>query len=322
MLPEAALVDRFRKDLDALIAPGARFGIAVSGGPDSLALLLLTAAAMPDRVEAATVDHALRAGSREEADMVAGLCEKLAIPHAIFTVDWPVKPESALQAQARDARYALLARWVRERGLDALLTAHQLDDQAETFAMRLNRGAGVRGLSAMRAVSVVPGSNVPLMRPLLGWRRSELGRICAEAGIAPVADPSNEDTQFERVRIRNAMAHAQWLDPQSLAASASHLGEADAALEWAATQEWAHSVANGGGQIRYRPGSAPPEIRRRIISAAVARLAGEGDGDKLRGGELDRLLATLGKGNQATLRGVLCVGGEEWSFSKAPPRKG
>lgn len=322
MLPEPALVERFRKDLDALIAPGARIGVAVSGGPDSLALLLLVAAATPDRVEAATVDHSLRTESREEAETVASLCGTLAIPHAILTVDWPQPPQSAFQEQARHARYALLAGWARDRGLGAVVSAHHLDDQAETFVMRLMRGAGVRGLSAMRALSVVPGSDVTLLRPLLGWRRSELERICAGAGLQPTADPSNRDTQFERVRVRTALADTHWLDPQSLAASASHLGEAEAALEWAVRQEWAHAVVNGGAQIRYRPGDAPSEIRRRIISAAIARLAGEGDGGTLRGGELDRLLATLGNGGQATIRGVLCVGGEEWHFSKAPPRKG
>src|SRR4051794_23753602 len=104
MLPEPALVERFRKDLDALIAPDARLGVAVSGGPDSLALLLLTAAAAPGRIEAATVDHALRSGSRDEADMVASVAAGLAIPHAILTVDWPQAPQSAVQEQARRAR--------------------------------------------------------------------------------------------------------------------------------------------------------------------------------------------------------------------------
>jgi tRNA(Ile)-lysidine synthase len=173
----------------------------------------------------------------------------------------------------------------------------------------------------MRAISVVPGSDVRLLRPLLGWRRRELKRICADAGLQPAADPSNRDTQFERVRVRQALAETLWLDPQSLAASASHLGEAHAALEWAARREWDRAVVNGGARITYRCSDGPLEIRRRIVSAAIARLAGEGDGCILRGAELDRLLATLGNGGQATIRGVLCVGGEEWRFSKAPARK-
>jgi tRNA(Ile)-lysidine synthase len=320
MLPEPALVERFRTDLDALIAPGARIGVAVSGGPDSLALLLLAAAAAPGRIEAATVDHALRPESRAETEPVAAWCEKLAVPHAILTAEWPAKPQSAVQERARDARYGLLGAWARDRGLEAIVTAHHLDDQAETFVMRLARGAGVRGLSAMRALSVVPRSHVPLLRPLLGWRRSELERICADAGLDPVADPSNSDAQFERVRVRHALAQSAWLDPQSVAASAAHLGEAEAALEYAVKQEWSRAVTNGGAQIRYRPDDAPPEIRRRILAAAIARLAVEGDGGDFRGRELDRLLATLGDGGTATIRGVLCAGGREWCFSRAPPR--
>ena len=101
------------RDLDALIAPGARIGIAVSGGPDSLALLLLAAAARPGRVEAATVDHALRPESRAEAEMVAAICERLGVPHAILTADWDEKPETAIQERARGERYRLLGDWAR-----------------------------------------------------------------------------------------------------------------------------------------------------------------------------------------------------------------
>src|SRR5215208_1032196 len=119
MVPEPALVNRFRGDLDALIAPDARIGIAVSGGPDSLALLLLAAAARPGLVEAATVDHALRADSRAEAEMVAALCERIGVPHALLTISWENMPASAVQERARQARYALLRGWAEERALAA-----------------------------------------------------------------------------------------------------------------------------------------------------------------------------------------------------------
>src|SRR4051812_34935528 len=122
MLPEPALAERFARDLDALIAPDARLGIAVSGGPDSLALLLLAAAARPGRIEAATVDHALRHESCQEAAMVHELCESLGIPHRTLTVEWLEKPETALQEQAREQRYALLSRWAGDRGLKAIAT--------------------------------------------------------------------------------------------------------------------------------------------------------------------------------------------------------
>lgn len=321
MLPEPALAERFARDLDALIAPDARIGIAVSGGPDSLALLLLAAAARPDRIEAATVDHALRHQSREEAAMVHDLCESLGVPHRTLTVEWQEKPETALQERAREQRYALLSVWAGERGLDAIATAHHLDDQAETLVMRLARGAGVRGLAGMRALSKVPGGDLPLVRPLLGWRRSELQEICAAAGVEPAADPSNRDLQFERVRVRRALAGSDWLEPPSLASSAANLGEADAALDWAMRREWDRAVTNGGGEIQYHPSDAPPEIRRRIVSQAIGNLATEGQAGELRGRELDRLLAALAGGGTATLRGVLCRGGQQWRFAKAPPRK-
>jgi tRNA(Ile)-lysidine synthase len=317
---EADLRDRFSHDLDAVAPQGARIGIAVSGGPDSLALLLLAAAARPGKIEAATVDHALRPGSREEAEMVASVCMHLGVLHATFTAQWADKPTTAIQERAREERYRLLGQWATERQLGAIATAHHVDDQAETLLMRLARGSGARGLAGMRPVAIVPGADVPLLRPLLGWRRSELEQICASAGVEPVRDPSNDDDQFERIRIRRALAEADWLHPRALASSAANLGYADAALEWATEQEWARAVTSGEGEILYRAGDAPSEIRRRIVSRAVSHLATEGEGADLRGRELDRLLCVLATGDKSTLRGVLCSGGETWRFVPAPNR--
>src|SRR5436309_6569909 len=105
---DPALLERFRAELDALVPPGERLGIAVSGGPDSLALLLLAAAARPGELEAATVDHGLRAAAADEAAVVAEICRELAIPHAILTARWNELPETAIQARAREQRYRLL----------------------------------------------------------------------------------------------------------------------------------------------------------------------------------------------------------------------
>lgn len=320
MIPEPQQVERFAGDLDALIAPKARIGIAVSGGPDSLALLILAAAARPGQVEAATVDHRLRAESLDEAEAVRGICERLDVPHRTLTAKWGEKPATAIQERARAERYRLLSEWVAERSLDAIATAHHLDDQAETLLMRLARGAGVRGLAGMRPIARVPGSDLPLLRPLLGWRRSELDAICFAAGVQAATDPSNDDDQFERVRVRRSLAEAE-LNPRALALSAAILGEADVALEWATRQEWHRAVTNGGAEIVYRPTDAPAEIRRRIVAEAIARLASEGDGTQLRGKEIDQIIANLTAGIQATLRGVRCVGGLEWRFSSAPPRR-
>ena len=322
MMPPPQLVDRFQRDLDTLIAPGARIGIAVSGGADSLALLLLAAAARPGVIEAATVDHALRRESAEEAEQVAEISSGLGVPHTTLRIDWDVEPGSGLQEKARQVRYGALDEWARESGLEAIATAHHLDDQAETLLMRLARGAGVRGLSAMRPLSTVPGSDLPLLRPLLGWRRSELEAVCAGAGAFPVDDPSNADDRFERVRVRRALGEMGWLEPEMLARSAANLACADQALDWAAAQEWERAVTSSGEEVVYRLESAPPEIRRRIVSRAIAMLGSEGDCDTLRGAEIDNLLATLGSGGRATLRGVLCTGGATWRFVPAPKRSG
>jgi tRNA(Ile)-lysidine synthase len=320
MVPEPAQVERFRADLDALIAPDARVGIAVSGGPDSLALLLLAAAARPGEVEAATVDHALRPEARAEAERVAAICGRLGVPHHILTARWNDRPTTAIQERARSERYRLLGYWAEEQGLGALATGHHADDQAETFLMRLNRGSGVRGLAGMRPRSIAPGSNVRLVRPLLGWRRSELEQICEHAGLEPVADPSNADERFERVRIRRALAEAEWLNSAAIAKSATNLGDADASLDWAMRVEWKCGVRESSETIVYRASDAPTEIRRRLVARAVRKLATEGDAE-LRGSELDRLLMALAEGGTATVRGVHCRGGTEWRFTRAPRRQ-
>lgn len=320
MVPEQALVDRFRADLDTLIPADERVGLAVSGGPDSLALLLLAAAARPGGIEAATVDHGLRPEARDEALTVSETCNRLKVPHAILTATWDGIPDSAIQEQARRKRYRLLSYWAEERRLSGLVTAHHADDQAETFLMRLARGSGVRGLAAMRPRSITTGSHVRLVRPLLSWRRTELEQICMAVGATPACDPSNEDEQFERVRMRRALAAADWLDPAAIARSAAHLADADTALDWAVQMEWKCNVHEKHGLIAYRPAKAPSEIRRRIVSKAVRRLATEGE-PELRGREIDQLLDVLTAGGAATIRGVRCDGGREWRFTQAPPRR-
>ena len=320
MQPSPELIERFCRDLDPLVSPDARLGLAVSGGPDSLALLLLAAAARPSQFEVAAVDHGLRAESRSEAEAVGEICNRLGVPFALLTVNWKRKPQSALQERARIARYRLLAAWAKQRDLEVVATAHHLDDQVETFLMRLQRGVGVKGLAAMRRLAPMPGSDLPLVRPLLGWQRSELAAVCSAAGLSPVQDPSNADAQFERVRVRHALAAIPELDVKAVGQSLSYLRQADAALHWAAAQEWDRAVTAADREIVYRPDGAPQEIRRRIVSRAIARLATEGRGMELRGREVDGLLAALRGGRTVTLRGVLCRGGEEWRFIPAPNR--
>ena len=317
LLPD--VLARFVADLGRLITPGERLGVAVSGGPDSLALLVLAAAARPGFVEAITIDHALRPESEEEAALVTRTCASLGVPHDVRKVEWDGKPESALQEQARAARYALIADWLRARGLQAVCTAHHCDDQAETLLMRLARGAGLRGLAAMRPSAPLPGSpDLRLLRPLLSWGRDELADICVAAGVTPVADPSNADEQFERVKVRRLLAGKE-MEAAGLARSADNLRSADEAIDWAVEREWEEAVTVGDPVITYLAGTAPDEIRRRILARIIAELASEGDGD-LRGREIDQLISTLRSGGRATLRGVLCGGGATWRFEPAPRR--
>jgi len=146
------LIERFSQDLARVWPEGARdaglkLGIAVSGGPDSLGLLLLAARVRPGAVCAATVDHGLRAQSAAEAAEVARVCAGLGVPHEALCVD---VAQGNVQAQAREARYAALADWMAAQGVAALATAHHADDQAETLVMRLNRASGVAGLRRAR----------------------------------------------------------------------------------------------------------------------------------------------------------------------------
>ena len=218
-------------------------------------------------------------------------------------------------------RYKALSEWAQARKIDVVATAHHAEDQAETLLMRLVRGSGVRGLAGMRAIRKFPGSNIALARPLLRWTRGELAEICANAGVEPAIDPSNSDPKFERVRVRETLAETEWLDPVGLAKSATYLTQADEALRWSAKQEWDKRVTEEDEVITLDPAGLPYELRRRIVQTILGKLKSEGRGVDLRGRELDQLLAVLSRGRQATLRGVLCGGGDSWRFAKAPKRK-
>ena len=317
-LPDPELVERFRRDLEAVAGAADELAVAVSGGPDSLALLLLAHAAFPGRVRAATVDHGLRPESAAEAAAVERLCAGLGVPHR--TLATRVGRVGNLQAAARAARYAALAEWMTAEGLGLLLTAHQADDQAETLLMRLNRGSGVSGLAGVRAARPVPGSGgrLRLCRPLLGWRRSELEAIVAAAGIEPARDPSNDDEAFDRARLRRRMAESPWLDAAALARSAALLAEAEAALEWTAGGLFEARMERREGGVVLRPGGLPPELVRRLVLRCLCVVA---PAARPRGDQLAALVARLRAGGAGTLCGVKATGGESWRFEPAPPRR-
>lgn len=296
----------------------ARIGVAVSGGPDSLALLLLANAARPGHIAAATVDHRLRAGSADEARMVAEICARLGVPHATLPVSVAVTAAGGnVQAGARAVRYAALAEWMGEQELAALATAHHADDQAETLLLRLNRGSGVAGLAGVRAVGRVPGCKLALVRPLLGWRRAELAGVVATAGLDAVADPSNHDDRFDRARLRAQLAQAGWLDVAAVARSAAHIADADAAIDWAAAREWQECVSRDGLGLVYRP-QAPRAVALRVI----ARIVRELDGEEPRGSAVARLFETLLARQPGSIGALVArplPGG--WSFARAPQRR-
>lgn len=322
MNPSPDLVARFHANLESLAggAP-AGLGLAVSGGPDSLALLLLASAAWPGRVAAATVDHGLRAKSESEAAFVSDICSKLGVPHAILEAK--VDTDSAsLQQSARNARYAALGLWLQETGIDFLATAHHADDQAETLMMRLLRGSGIAGLSGVRAKVPLPGSNstATLLRPLLGWSRAELRAIVYAAGIDPVEDPSNSDPRFDRSRIRALLANAPWIEAEPLARSAAALAEAEEAIGWAETRLFEERVSRSGGLLSFDPEGIPAELRRRLLLRILSSL--DPHASPPRGQEVARLLGELESGRTATLAGVKCIGGKSWRFEPAPPRRG
>jgi tRNA(Ile)-lysidine synthase len=277
-------------------------------------MLVLAAAALPGRIEAATVDHGLRAQSGDEAAQVALVCSAIGIPHQVLKVD---VANGNLQAEARNARYNAFAGWLATRELAAMATAHHADDQAETLIMRLNRGSGVGGLAGVRARGMVPGTRIPIIRPLLGWRKAELVAIAEAAGLDPAQDPSNADPRFDRARLRQALAAADWLDIPAVASSAAWLAEADLALNWAAAREWEDCVTRDGPVLTYCP-KAPKAIALRVLNRIVLEL----DGDPPRGSATARLIDALVSGKTASIGNLVArpMRGE-WSFTPAPKRR-
>lgn len=313
--PSPDAVARFRADLLALTGPvPGRLGVAVSGGPDSLALLLLAHAAFPDQVAAATVDHRLRAESAAEAKLVAAVCIELGVPHATLAADAAIAGN--VQSEARALRYRLLGQWARGAEVRWLLTAHHCDDQAETLLMRLLRGAGASGLAGVRPTTRIAGLDVA--RPLLRWRRSELAEIVAAAELVPVEDPSNVDDRYDRARLRRRIAQSDWVDAPALAHSAGALADADVALDWMTGRLYSERVRGEAGAITLDPVDLPIELRRRLVGRILATLV---PGATPRGPDLQRLLARLEDGGVATLAGVRGEGGSIWRFTPAPPRR-
>lgn len=208
--------------------------LAVSGGPDSTALMGLYAQAMKlGKLPAATVvtvDHGLRAGSDHEARSVAGQAANLGFKHHILQWVGP-KPKTGIQAAAREHRYRLMVDFARKMGREAILTAHTRDDQAETVLMRLARGSGIKGLAAMEMVALT--GDQPLYRPFLSVAKTRLIETCREHNWPYLRDPSNDNTGFLRARLRKLAPELarEGLTPARLARLAERMRRADEALD-------------------------------------------------------------------------------------------
>ena len=277
-------------------------GLAVSGGGDSMAMLhLALGLGVPLRV--VTVDHGLRAGSADEALQVGRVCAGLGLAHDILRWRWDGRGN--LQDAARRGRRALIAAWALRVGVSVVALAHTRDDVAETFLMRLARGAGVDGLAAMAGVWTEGG--VAWARPLLDASRMELREYLLGMGVTWVEDPSNDNDRFDRVRVRKALAGLQdvGLTVDRLAEVAGHLAEARLALERAALGVFDRVVATVGPALRLDvaglAGEAA-EVQRRVVGLMIARLAQAEYAP--RGAAVQGFLARVLQGQDATLAGV------------------
>jgi tRNA(Ile)-lysidine synthase len=272
-LPSAgATPDRLFAALDQAAAIVA----AVSGGPDSIALMHLLARWSAGRsgpaLIVATVDHGLRPESADEAAFVAREAAALGLPHR--TLAWTgEKPRTRLQEAAREARYRLLVESARQEGASHLATAHTLDDQAETVMMRIARGSGLTGLAGMRAERDLDG--IRHVRPLLSCPKAALVGLCEREEWPFVTDPSNRNEHFARVRWRRILPAlaAEGLTAERLARLAQRAARAEAALDVKASEALtlAAPTQDGEGVVLdgRRLGEEPFEIALRMLSRAL-----------------------------------------------------
>jgi len=333
--------------------------LAVSGGPDSIALMWLAARwrstlARGPRLIAVTVDHGLRAEAAAEARDVKRLARTLDLTHR--TMRWTgEKPKTGLPAAARTARYRLLAQAARASGATHILTAHTRDDQAETLLMRLLRGSGIGGLAAMARESERDG--VLLARPFLHVSKSQLVATLKKAKIGFADDPTNRDTNFTRPRLREIMPvlAAEGGDARNLARLASRLARANQAVEIlvdgaerylalrdreaprAGFDANAFASAFDAGTFDAKAFDAkafaamPEEIRLRLLKRAIDRFGHEGPAEL---GKVEALLAALDqagakKGKERPPRLKQTLAGALVSLTDgrirvepAPPRRG
>lgn len=281
-MDESLPADFFSRRLNLLgLAADSRLALAVSGGPDSMALAVLAAMwARSNRrfaLPAFIVDHGLRPESGREAETVAARLAALdPLRPDILRLDLGA-PRSGVMEKAREGRYACLANACAAQDISCLFLAHHRDDQAETFLMRLAKGSGLDGLCAMRSVQPYD-ARLSLVRPFLDVSKAALVATCAAFGVSYVTDPSNENETWLRPRLRRAVRglEKEGLSSARLAVTAARLGRARAALESVAARVFGQTrLSSGNREIRLDLAELllwPEEIRLRVILCALSAL--------------------------------------------------
>jgi tRNA(Ile)-lysidine synthase len=326
---EANALFRGLEHLDGLI-------LAVSGGPDSTALLVLAAGwtkrlKRAPKIVAITVDHGLRPDAAREAAAVKRLARRLGVAHR--TLRWRgKKPRAGLQEAARFARYRLLAEAAEREGCAHILTAHTLDDQAETVLFRLARGSGILGLAGMGWASTLPTSGegaIFLIRPLLQIPKVRLVATLKAVGIAYSEDPTNRDPRFTRPRLRQLMPALarEGLDARGLARLATRMRRAEATITFAvgaARTALAPGPWTSGRPIVFetaRFADLPAEVALRLLGQAIAHAGNEGPVEL---GKLEILCEALQKACsrvRRTLAGALVTRGDQWLTVECAPAR-
>ena len=245
-------------------------GVAVSGGSDSVALLLALCKIIPAKnLKAVTVDHGLRTEAASEAVWVSQLCLTMGVDHNTLKANNLVLGPN-LQARARDVRYSLLAKW--GQNCDVICLGHSQTDVAETFLMRLSRGSGVDGLASM--ASGWDHQNLSWARPFLGLSREELRQYLKANNQAWCDDPSNDDLKYKRVQIRQSQIQLDQLglSTSRLAKTANRMSDVREALTFALKNIRPQLMRNDLGDVlldRVKLAEIPTEFSERIMAEAL-----------------------------------------------------
>ncbi len=319
--------------------------LAVSGGPDSTALLVLAARwakglkprlKRAPKLVAITIDHGLRKEAADEAAAVKRLARRLGVAHQVLR--WRGnKPKSGLQEAAREARYRLLAQAAARAGYGHILTAHTLDDQAETVLFRLARGSGVVGLGGMAQASLLPAhfsmsgeASILLVRPFLRLPKSRLIATLQAARVAYSEDPSNRDPRFTRARLRTLLPDLarEGLDARGLARLAARVRRVEATIEFAvdaaqaalSPAPWRQDDSVVFETARFA--GLPAEVALRLLGRAIAHTGNEGP---IELAKLEALYDTV-RQTQSRLRRTLAgalitLTSEDLTVERAPARR-